>query len=189
MRSMCKALLEMHTSTNFCNPCYNPMKSLLLGLVTFCRWWKQCTERSSYWPKVTQLLSSRTGFKCKQAGWLQHLCSSPLYFTADTVTRTFHCCCCCYSVAKSCLTLVTPWTVCSPPGSSVHGILQARKLEWVATPFSRGSSGPKDQIRVSCTGRWIIDQWATWEAQNFPLHLGKGEWPLGQMAKPTISKY
>ena len=37
----------------------------------------------------------------------------------------------------------------SPPGSSVHGILQARILEWVAMPFSRGSSQPRDQIQVS----------------------------------------
>ena len=40
---------------------------------------------------------------------------------------------------------------CSPPGSSVHGILQARILEWVAIPLSRGSSQPKDQTCVSCT--------------------------------------
>ena len=39
---------------------------------------------------------------------------------------------------------------CSPPGSSVHGILQARILEWVAIPFSRGSSSPRDQTQVSC---------------------------------------
>ena len=38
----------------------------------------------------------------------------------------------------------------SPPGSSVHGILQARTLEWVAMPSSRGSSPPRDQTRVSC---------------------------------------
>ena len=38
-------------------------------------------------------------------------------------------------------------TDCSPPGSSVHGILQARILEWVAIPFSRGSSRPRDQTR------------------------------------------
>ena len=45
---------------------------------------------------------------------------------------------------------------CSPPGSSVHGILQARVLEWGARPSSRGSSGPKDRTCVSCiscTGR------------------------------------
>ena len=39
---------------------------------------------------------------------------------------------------------------CSLPGSSVHGILQARVLEWVAISFSRGSSQPRDQTRVSC---------------------------------------
>ena len=44
----------------------------------------------------------------------------------------------------------TPWTV-APPDSSVHGILQAQKLEWVAIPFSRGSSRPRDQTQVSCT--------------------------------------
>ena len=38
---------------------------------------------------------------------------------------------------------------CSPPGSSVHGILQARILEWVAIPFSRKSSQPRDRIHVS----------------------------------------
>ena len=42
-------------------------------------------------------------------------------------------------VAQSCLTLCDPMD-CSPPGSSVHGILQARILEWVFIPFSRGSS-------------------------------------------------
>ena len=38
----------------------------------------------------------------------------------------------------------------SPPGSSLHGILQARILEWVAIPFSRVSSPPRDQTQVSC---------------------------------------
>ena len=45
----------------------------------------------------------------------------------------------------------------SPPGSSVHGILQARILEWVAISSSRGSSGPRDQTPVSCiAGRFFI---------------------------------
>ena len=55
---------------------------------------------------------------------------------------------------------------CSPPGSSVHGILQARILEWVAIFFSRGSSRPRDQTCVSCVGRWILDLCITWEAQG-----------------------
>ena len=45
---------------------------------------------------------------------------------------------------------------CSLPGSSVHGILQARILEWVAISFSRGSSWPRDQTCVSCIGRQIL---------------------------------
>ena len=49
---------------------------------------------------------------------------------------------------QSCLTLCDPIDG-SPPGSSVHRILQARVLEWVAIPFSRGSSKPIDQTWVS----------------------------------------
>ena len=52
-------------------------------------------------------------------------------------------------VAQSCLTLCNP-TDCSPPGSSVRGILQARRLEWVAILFSKGSSPPRDQTQTSC---------------------------------------
>ena len=59
---------------------------------------------------------------------------------------------------------VTP-VDCSLPGSSVHGVLQARILEWIAIPFSRGSFGPRDWTQVSCiVGRFFSD-WATREAQ------------------------
>ena len=51
-------------------------------------------------------------------------------------------------VTQSCLTLCDP-TDCNPPGSSVHGIFQARILEWVAISFSRGSSWPRDRTWVS----------------------------------------
>ena len=54
------------------------------------------------------------------------------------------------SAAQSCLTLCDPMDH-SPPGSSVHGILQARILEWVAASFSRASSRPRDRTWVSCT--------------------------------------
>ena len=56
--------------------------------------------------------------------------------------------------------------VCSLPGSFVHGILQARILEWIAISFSRGSSQSRDQTRVSCIGRPVIFFWATWEAPS-----------------------
>ena len=53
---------------------------------------------------------------------------------------------------------------CSPPGSSVHVISQARILKWVAISSSRGSSWPRDRTLVSCICRWILYQWSTWEA-------------------------
>ena len=57
---------------------------------------------------------------------------------------------------------------CSPPGSSVHGISQARILEWVAISFSKGSSQPRDwiywTIQVSCTAGRFFTVWATREA-------------------------
>ena len=56
---------------------------------------------------------------------------------------------CCCLVAKSCPTLCDPME-CSPPGSTLHGISQARTLEQVAISFSRGSSQSRDQARVSC---------------------------------------
>ena len=52
-------------------------------------------------------------------------------------------------VAQSCLILCNSM-YCSPPDFSVHGILQAGILEWVAIPFSRGSYWPRDRTQVSC---------------------------------------
>ena len=52
-------------------------------------------------------------------------------------------------VVQSCMTLCNPMD-CSPPGSSVHGILQARILEWAAIPFCRGLSQPRDLTQVFC---------------------------------------
>ena len=60
-----------------------------------------------------------------------------------------------FLVSKSCPTVCYPMDY-SPPGFSVHGISQARILEWVAFSFSRGSSQPRDQTRVSCIGRGIL---------------------------------
>ena len=57
---------------------------------------------------------------------------------------------------------------CGPPGSSVHGILQTRILEWVTIPFIRGSSWPRDQTQVSCTACRFFTIWASREAH---LHI------------------
>ena len=55
---------------------------------------------------------------------------------------------------------------CSLPGSSVRGNLQARILKWLAIPFSRGSSQPRDQTQVSCIAAKFLTIWATREAQR-----------------------
>ena len=64
--------------------------------------------------------------------------------------------------AQSCPTLCDPMD-CSLPGSSLHGILQARVLEWVAISFSRGSSWPRDRTLVSCIAGRHFNLWATRE--------------------------
>ena len=77
--------------------------------------------------------------------------------------------------AQSCLTLCDPMD-CSPPGSSVHGISQARILQWVAISSFRESSRPRDQSRVSCIS-------PHWQANSLPLappgksiyHRGPGQ--------------
>ena len=68
--------------------------------------------------------------------------------------------------AQSCLNLCDPMD-CSPPGFSVHGILQARILEWGAMPSSRGSSQPRDWTHVSHVAGGFFTIWATREAQEY----------------------
>ena len=75
-------------------------------------------------------------------------------------------------VTQLCLTLCHPKD-CNPPGSSVHGILQARILEWVALHFSRGSSPPRDWTCVSCIASRFYTIWATKEAQSYSYSMPK----------------
>ena len=69
----------------------------------------------------------------------------------------------CCLAAKPCPTLCEPKD-CSLPGSSVHGISQARILEWVAISSSSKSSRPRNQTCISCISRWVLHHWTTWEA-------------------------
>ena len=66
-------------------------------------------------------------------------------------------------ISCCCLTLYNPMN-CSQPGSSVHGILQERILEWVAIPLFKGSFRPRDQTQISCTAGRFFTVWATREA-------------------------
>ena len=80
-------------------------------------------------------------------------------------------------VAQLYLTLCRPMD-CNPSGSSVHGILQARILEWVAICFSRGSSWPRDWTWVSCiTGRFFTN-WTTREALYMFINILINIWYL-----------
>ena len=65
--------------------------------------------------------------------------------------------CFCCLIAKSCPALCDPMD-CSPPGSSVLGISQARMPEWVAISFSSGSSQPRNQTSVSCIGSFFTTE-------------------------------
>ena len=77
-------------------------------------------------------------------------------------------------VTQSCLTL------CDSIDYTVYAVLQARILEWVAFPFSRGSSQPRDQTQVSSIADRFFTSWATREA------LG---WVLGQFPRPSCPVY
>ena len=96
-------------------------------------------------------------------------------------------------VVRLCPTLCDPVNG-SPLGSSVHGISQARILEWVASSFSRRCSRPRDQTQVSCIGRWILYHHATGEApyiafKFYFFHVNRGYLGSGMMGYFTSPLY
>ena len=91
-------------------------------------------------------------------GALLHHCFISTLFLKDKGLEIIATMCVRAMLIQLCPTLCDPMDH-SPPGSSVHGILQARILEGVARPSSRGSSSPRDRTRVSyvsCLGRWVL---------------------------------
>ena len=125
--------------------------------------------------------------------WESAVCSSRIFIPAVTADSYCNQSSLLMSVPQSC---PAPWDpgFCSPPGSSVHGILQARTLEWVAMPSSRGSSWPRDGTQVSHIAGGFFTLWAT-----KPLY-SKGDpkfhtiWSLCQLTiivlkKKTTSKF
>ena len=96
------------------------------------------------------------------------------------------------SLTRSCPTLCNPMD-CSPPGFFVHGILQARILEWVAISFSRGSSWPRDQTQVSHIVGRRFNLWATkdgqyWNQIDYIQKLNQEQIHLAQIASCVCSK-
>ena len=91
-------------------------------------------------------------------------------------------------VTQSCLTLCNPMD-CSLPGSSVHRLLQTRILEWVAVPFSRGSSQARDRTHISHTADRFFTVWVTREALGLSklkqalVAWKKGKWLKGRQPR------
>ena len=117
---------------------------------------------------VCQLLLSKTGKIFKKHKRINRtkknnrsLCFSRFWLDRKNsyIHWIFYCC----LFTKSCLIFCNPMD-CSPPGSSVHGISQARILKWVAVSFSRGSSWPWDQTCISCISSCVLYCRATGEA-------------------------
>ena len=92
------------------------------------------------------------------------------------------------SSAAKCLTLCDPMDY-NPPGSSVHGISQARIPECVAMPSSRGSSQPKYRTCISCVGRWVFYLLSHHRGNH--EYLGWNHWPLyskqGKKKKKSVA--
>ena len=100
---------------------------------------------------------------------------SDIWLYLNTLCFNNMCSAALWLVAQSCLTLCDTM-VYSLPGSSVHEILQARILEWVAMPSSRGSSQPRDRIQVSLIARMFFTIWATREALNYMKKWSEVKW-------------
>ena len=123
----------------------------------------KCISVSSILSSLSNVVLSLQVYKRYALGFLLRVLTSQLSWTVLLMGETEG------NVAQSCLIL---WDsmVCSLSSSSAHGILQARILEWVAIPFSRGPSQIRYQILVSCIADRFFTIWATREAWEWQGH-------------------
>ena len=136
----------------------------LFLLLLSALWWRRLRglyklpyERDWWWEKpvlalVGRALLSRALIQLSADEWG---CTPSLIVFLPKVIQLYVC------VSHSVLSLCDPMDY-SLPGFSVHGILQARILKWVAISFSRGPSWPRDQTQVSCIAGRFFTIWATW---------------------------
>ena len=125
--------------------------------------WQFCVIIKSLWSNMLRIRGKRC---CRRSCWYPRKDT----YLLDQVRFAYciyrkSCVCVCVLVAQLCPTLCDPMG-CSPPGSPVHGILQARILEWVSISFSRGSSWPRDQTQVSRIAGRLFTIWDTSEAHR-----------------------
>ena len=121
--------------------------------------WKCCTQYASTFGKLSS--GHRTGkgqfsFQSQRKAKSKNVQTTPQLHSSHMLAS---------EIAQLCPTLCDPMD-CNLPGSSVHGILQARILEWVAISSSRGSSQPRDWTWVSCLVGRRFNLWATREVPH-----------------------
>ena len=122
------------------------------------RYWGEKSLTSGRWERAPERFEQQEGAvwgECEEAGSHFQSVVKVLRSALGPVESE--------SISQSCPTLCYPID-CNPPSSSVHEILQARILEWVAIHFSRGSSQPRDRTQVSCIAGRFFTVWATREA-------------------------
>ena len=123
-------------------------------------YWKEGGVRKSLAKKYKGYLVPRNLLGCKRMAWVFYHTDVLVFLWEMWWLPCWDWPAAAARLLQSCLTLCDPKD-CSPPGSSLHGVLQARILEWVAMPFSRESSPPRDRTHISWIGRWILYHWAT----------------------------
>ena len=140
----------------------------LLEEITFPNHPHEGNSFSSFCSTICVVFLSTSPLKARSFFWDDHIRSS-----ADLK---------CWSLSLVWL-FAAPWTVtdCGLSGSSAHGILQARIPEWVAFPFFRGSSQPRDGTQVSRTAGRFFTIWAT---RRFRVH--PNSWTLPQNPSPLM---
>ena len=125
-----------------------------------------CKVCRTVWIVIYWVTMRKGAADCLRTGFCY--CCFIFFFSPNVDLFTCHLIsslCVCANLLQSCPTLCNPLD-CSPPGSSVHGILQARILEWVTISVSRGSSWPRDRTQVSyvsCTAGRFFTSWAFME--------------------------
>ena len=149
---ICCYFLVIKLCLTFCDPMdYSPPGSSIHGIfqVRIVEVVSISFFRGSFWPM------NRTSVSCFSGG----------VFTTEPSgkPKCKYICTLSHSVVSD---SAIPWTItCQAPLSM--GILQARILEWVAMPSSRGSSQPRDRTWHSCTARRLFTIWATRETQEY----------------------
>ena len=112
-------------------------------------WTVHIPQLRNTWPKTQSMIQTwHSVSKYGMTGFHHNLFSLLFLYAVAAAAKSL----------QLCPTLCDPMDY-SPPGSSVHGILQARLLEWVAMPSSRRSSQPRDWTQgsqVSCIDRWVL---------------------------------